>query len=119
MSSLLRMVVCLSGVVLILTVIRNLVQKKLKEIQSLFWLATAAVLILLGLFPGVTGWFAGLFGVEYAPSIVFFATSVMSIYGIYRCYRANAELEQRVSELATQVSMLNYENIRLRSEGRQ
>ena len=94
MSSLLRMVVCLSGVVLILTVIRDPVQKKLKD--TVFVLAgDSGGLDSPRPFSRVTGWFAGLFGVEYGPAA--FSSHPSCPYTIYRRYRANASLSALVS----------------------
>jgi hypothetical protein len=109
MSIFLRVFICVSGAIFLYTVFKDLVLRKLTERQSLFWIMLSIVLMLLGIFPGITKRVADVFDVEYAPSIIFTLTLLVSISGVYKCFRANAELENRVNELAIQISMLNQE----------
>jgi hypothetical protein len=109
MSILLRCFVCLSGIVLLHAVFRKLVNRKLTERQCLFWIMLSFAMILVGIFQKIPIVVADMFGVEYAPSIVFALALLLAINGIYKCFCANAELEQRVNELAVQISLLNQE----------
>lgn len=107
MSAILRLFVCLASVALICTTLRDLVRRKLTEKQCLFWFAIAGVMLLAGIIPNLTILVAGFFGVEYAPSIVFAIAIVAALFGIYNCYRDNADLARRVNELSIQISILN------------
>ena len=60
-----------------------------------------------GIVPNLTSVLAGFFGVEYAPSIIFAIAIVAALFGIYNCYRTNADLIRRVNELAIQISSRN------------
>lgn len=52
----------------VLIKIRN---SKMKTENSLFWISFSAVLVLLGVFPGIAEWFAGLLGVQSTVNLVF------------------------------------------------
>ena len=45
-------------------VLRKIRKSKMKTENSLFWIFFSGILVLLGLFPGIADWFAGLLGVR-------------------------------------------------------
>jgi hypothetical protein len=114
MSVILRVSICLSGIVLIFMARRASIVRKMTEKQSLFWIAGGFIIILFGLIPQLVYFISDQFKVEYPPSIIFAIAIVLATYGIFSCYKANAELSARVQELAMQVSLLNEENSHLR-----
>jgi hypothetical protein len=116
LSATLRIVVILSGLLVIGIAIRAIVNRAITERQSLFWLFLGLVMILFGVFPGICYFIADFFGVEYAPSIIFAICIVLALFGIFYCFRQCAKLYKRVQELAIQVSMLNNENAALRRQ---
>ena len=107
MSAILRLFICLASITLICTTIRDLVRRKLTEKQCLFWFGIAGMMLLVSLIPNLIGLVSGFFGVEYPPSIVFAIAIVAALFGIYNCYRDNADLSRRVNELSIQISILN------------
>lgn len=110
MSVLLRLGVIAAGLFLIFTTLKSLVKRDLAENQSLFWLFFGGVMILFGLFPWLSWTAARIFGVDYAPSIIFALALLVLLNGVFRCFRDIAALRKRTSELAMQVSLLNQEN---------
>lgn len=107
MSVILRLAICLASLALISTTLRDLIRRKLTEKQCLFWFAVAAVMLLAGIVPDLPVVLASFFGVAYAPSIIFAIAIVAALFGIYNCYRTNADLIRRVNELSIQISILN------------
>ena len=107
MSVILRLFICLASVALCCITLRDLIRRKLTEKQCLFWFAVAALIFFAGIIPNLTAMLAGFFGVEYAPSIIFAIAIVAALFGIYNCYRTNADLVRRVNELSIQISILN------------
>ena len=107
MSWILRLFICLASLALTWITLQDLIRRKLTEKQCLFWFAVAAVMFVAGIVPNLTSVLAGFFGVEYAPSIIFAIAIVAALFGIYNCYRTNADLIRRVNELAIQISILN------------
>lgn len=107
MSWILRVFICLASLCLFYITIRDLVRRKLTEKSSLFWFFMAAVMLLIGIFPDLVFLVSNVFNVDYAPSIIFAIAIVAALFGIYTCYRTNADLTRRVNELSIQISILN------------
>ncbi|MDF2540329.1 MAG: hypothetical protein K0S47_47 [Herbinix sp.] len=114
MSILLRILVCITGIILIYMARKANIVRKLTEKQSLFWIIGGAIIIMFGLIPQLVYFISDLFSVDYPPSIIFALAIVLATYGIFNCYNTNAELSARVQELAMQVSLLNEENSHLK-----
>ncbi len=114
MSVLLRILICITGVILIFLARRASIVRKMTEKQSLFWIMGGAIIILFGMIPRLVYFISMLFSVEYPPSIIFAIAIILATYGIFNCYKTNAELTARVQELAMQVSLLNAENSHLK-----
>lgn len=110
MSIALRGVIFAAGLFLVLITLRSLIYRGFSEWQSLFWIFSGLVLMFIGLFPSFTYWIAKLFGVDYVPSIFFAIAIILTLYGIYYCFKAITKLQSRVQELAMQVALLNQEN---------
>lgn len=119
MSVMLRFFVCISGLILIFMARKASIVRKMTERQSLFWIMGGGIIIVFGLVPQLVYFVSDTFGVEYAPSIIFAIAIILAIFGIFNCYRTNAELTARVQELAMQVSLLNEENSHLKELPRQ
>lgn len=114
MSVMLRIFICTSGMALVYMARRASIGRKMTERQSLFWIIGGIIIIMFGLFPPLIFFISDLFSVEYAPSIIYAIAIILATYGIFNCYKTNAELSARVQELAMQVSLLNEENSHLK-----
>ncbi len=114
MSLLLQLFICASGLILIYMARKASVVRKMTEKQSLFWIMGGIIIIIFGLVPGLVYFISDQFSVQYPPSIIFAIAIILATYGIFNCYKANAELSARVQELAMQVSLLNEENSHLK-----
>lgn len=116
MSITLRVLVCMVGIVLISLSRNASINKKMTEKQGLFWIICGLIIFLFGLIPKLVFLVADLFYVEYAPSIMFTISIMFLFYGVFDCYRTNAELIAKVQELAMQTSLLNDENVKLKKK---
>ncbi len=114
MSIALRALVCISGIVLIFIARKANIARKMTEKQSLFWIIGGFIIILFGIIPKLVFLVSDFFSVDYPPSIIFAISIMLLFYGIFNCYKTNAELIAKVQELAMQISLLNDENTRLR-----
>lgn len=114
MSLLLRVLIFATGVALIYMARKASIVQKITEKQSLFWIIGGVIITLFGLFPRLVFFIAAIFSVDYPPSIIFAIAIILATYGIFDCYKTNAELSARVQELAMQVSLLNEENSHLK-----
>ena len=116
MSLILRIFVFISGVVLILLARNAIINKKMTVKQSLFWIGCGIVIMIFGIIPQMVALVADLFGVEYGPSVIFSVAILFLFYGVFDCYKTNAELISKVQELAMEISLLNNENAKLKEE---
>ena len=114
MSILLRILVCIAGIALMYMARKASVAHKMTERQSLFWIFGGASIITFSLIPKLVFLISDLFSVDYPPSIIFAIAIILAIFGVFNCYKTNAELSARVQELAMQVSLLNEENSHLK-----
>lgn len=114
MSVLLRILICITGAILIFMARKASIVRKMTEKQSLFWIMGGVIIILFGMIPQLVYFISELFSVDYPPSIIFAIAIILATYGIFNCYKTNAELTARVQELAMQVSLLNEENNHLK-----
>lgn len=116
MSNALRVLVCMAGIVLISLSRNASINKKMTEKQGLFWIVCGLIVFLFGFVPQLVFLVADLFYVDYAPSIMFTISIMFLFYGIFDCYKTNAELIAKVQELAMQTSLLNDENVKLKKK---
>lgn len=114
MSITLRILVVLSGTILIIIARRANIARKMTERQSLFWIIGGIIIILFGIIPSLVFVVSDFFQVEYPPSIIFSISIMLLFYGIFACYKTNGELLAKVQELAMQISLLNDENAALK-----
>ena len=114
MSISLRLLVCLAGIIFIYMARKANIARKMTEKQSLFWIIGGMIIFIFGLIPKLVYFVSDIFSVEYPPSIIFAISIILVFFGIFNCYKTNAELTVRVQELAMQISLLNDENQHLK-----
>lgn len=114
MSVSLRLFVCIAGILFVYISRKANISRKMTEKQSLFWIIGGIIIFSFGLFPKLVYFVSDIFSVEYPPSIIFAISIIFAFYGIFSCYKTNAELTARVQELAMQISLLNNENRKLK-----
>jgi len=109
MGTLLRIVFILVGVLLIFVVMKTMKKKKMSAAQSLAWLFTGVVMILLGDFPEISVWFAGLFDVQWAPAMLIFLAIVIIAFICFNHAKEISVLRAQITELTEQVSVMKFE----------
>lgn len=114
MSVSLRLLVCLAGIIFIYIARKANIARKMTEKQSLFWIIGGVIIFAFGLIPDLVLFVSRVFSVDYPPSIIFAISIILVFFGIFNCYKTNAELTVRVQELAMQISLLNDENRQLK-----
>jgi len=114
MSISLRVLVCLAGIIFIYIARKANIARKMTEKQSLFWIIGGLIIFIFGLIPKLVYIISDIFSVDYPPSIIFAISIIFLFYGVFSCYKTNAELTARVQELAMQIALLNDENMQLK-----
>lgn len=116
MSILVNIFTVVTGLVLILYVIKSMVNKKITESQSVLWLLIGLAAIVLGLFPSVITFIADLLGVWYPPTIMFLIAYIGLLFIVLKHTTAISIQSNQISELYMQIALLNIENERLKEE---
>ncbi len=77
-------------------VLRKIRRSRMQTENALFWIFFSLILILLGIFPGIAGWIAGLLGVQSTVNLVFLVVIFLLVLKIFfqdqRLSRAEAQL---------------------------
>lgn len=106
MSTGITIVAVLIGAVLIVMVGISMKKKQISDYQGILWLIAAVLIIILGAFPRIVHFLAGLFGIWWAPSVLLFANAVLIGFICFNHSKEISILKAQVSELAMQVSIM-------------
>lgn len=98
-------IICLLLLFVFESVRRGILETK----DSLLWFVTCIVLGLLSLNSGLINWLANLFGVFYAPSLIFLIGFLFSLIMIFDLTRRNAKLSRQMATLAQEFALLKEE----------
>ena len=86
----------------------------LREKFAAFWLAVAAALLVLSVFPGILRWAADLVGVEVPANLLFLLAAVLLLLvGVQLSYDVG-RLDTRTQRLAEEVALLRTELLEMR-----
>ncbi|MDP5227239.1 MULTISPECIES: DUF2304 domain-containing protein [Arthrobacter] len=103
MSVTLPLVISIVMVVVVLTMLRN---GRLREKYAILWLIIGTLTIILGVFPGLLSWAAGLVGIV-VPVNLLFALSILLLVGVgLHVSRELTILEDETRILAEEVAIL-------------
>lgn len=116
MSVLVKIFTIVTGLILILYVIKLMVNKKMTESQSVLWLLIGAAAIILGLFPSIVTYIADLLGVWYPPTIMFLIAYIGLLFIVLKNTTTISVQSNQINELFMQIALLNTENEKLKEE---
>ncbi len=71
MTTGMRIFLIVGSVLSCVYVLRRIRKSKMRTEDSIFWLFFSVILVLLGIFPGIAGWLAGLLGVQSTVNLVY------------------------------------------------
>ena len=111
----LRILVLLVGLGVFAIVFSSLAKRKINERSSILWLIIGLLVLLAGIFPDFVTFLAGHLGVSYEPSLVFLLATMALLLIEFRNNCHVADLEQRLRELAIQLSITKNELDQLKS----
>ena len=101
------------GLLLIASILKAIVKKRIAESHGLLWLIPGLLIIYGGLFPDSIVHLARHMNVSYAPTLVFTFAILTAYYLLFWCTMWIGAMSMRMQELGIQVSLLNEENERL------
>ncbi|HTG70672.1 MAG TPA: DUF2304 domain-containing protein [Candidatus Udaeobacter sp.] len=111
----LKWFILLCGITFSGAIIRLLLRKRISSRNSVAWLLSVAVILILSANPGWFDRLAGLLGVSYPPSLLFlFSTLVLLVIVLYQSMQISV-LNEKLRQLAQHVALLDKERAILRS----
>ena len=116
MSFLVNIISILTGIILIIYVIRLMVNRKMTEPQSVLWLIIGAAAIVLGIFPSIINFIADLLGIWYPPAIAFLIGYIGLLFIVLQNTTVISVQSNQINELYMQIALLNMENEKLQEE---
>lgn len=105
MSIYIRVLLIIGAVVLLAFMIKRIRQSKLKIEYTIFWIGFSAVLVLMGLFPGIVSWIAHALGFISAVNMVFLVVIFILIVKLFFNTLQISALENKVDSLAQQIAI--------------
>ena len=104
MSTGLRIFLVLGSVLTCAYVLSKIRKSKMRTENSLFWIFFSFVMVILGIFPDIANWFAGLLGVQSPVNLVYLIVIFMLVIKIFiqdqKLARAEAKLVSLVQRYA-------------------
>ena len=113
MSVSVRILLIFISIIMVITIFKDMVNKKISEKTGLMWLMCSFFIFLSGVFPELVMIFSKILGINYAPAAIFATTIIIIFLMLYKIHNYVSELMMKVQELAMQVSLLNQENEQL------
>ena len=98
------------AIICMIYIISEVRKKKFSIKESFWWFAASIVMLFLSIFPYSINWLAKIFGVEYPPSLFFVFCIIFLTFINFRNSKKIAEQQEKIIELAQQVSILKEES---------
>ena len=80
-------------------VLRKIRKSKMKTENSLFWIFFSGILVLLGVFPRIADWFAGLLGVQSTVNLVYLVIIFLLVIKVFLQDQKTAQTEAKMTYL--------------------
>jgi hypothetical protein len=110
MSNLLKLLILLSGLSFTGIVLYLLVRKKINEKNTLVWLTSSTLILILSLSPSLLDHFAKFVGVDYPPSLLFLvAVMVLFLLVLYHSMQISV-LHDKIKELSQYIALRDVED---------
>ena len=105
----LKILTVMVGIVFICRIFITLKEKKLSAGQSLPWLLGGVSIILVGIFPSVLKWAAGLLNIWWTPALFLVAAIVLLIFICFNYAREISVMKMQITELTEQLAILKFD----------
>ena len=98
------------SIICILFIVHEIRKKRFSIKESFWWVIGSIIMLLLSIFPYVIDKLANFFGVNYPPSLFFVFCNIFLIFMIFRNSKKISEQQEKIIELAQNVSILRSKN---------
>lgn len=111
-----QLTIIILGIFLLVFVLKAAIQKKITEHHALLWFIPCIIIIIGGMFPGLTYGLANFFNTGYPPAIIF-AFAIIVVYIIlFQCFKLLSVLIMKNKELASNTAILEKQIEELQEE---
>lgn len=86
--------------------------------ESIFWVVGTVGVVILSIWPKILDKVAGKLGIDYPPSLLFLITSIFLLFIIFRDTKKISKQNNKITEIAQRVSILEYENKELKNKNK-
>ena len=107
MSSLLRVILAIGAFVALGVVINRVKRGKIRVADSIFWVVSAAVLLVVAIFPGIAFFFSGLLGFLSPSNFVFVVIIALMLIKLFSLSCELARQTNRIDELSQEIALHN------------
>ena len=104
-----------TSLIALLVVLELVRRRRLREEYSLLWLATAVIMLVVGVWRDLLHSLAAAVGIVYAPNLLFLLAALFLLFIQLHLSIVITRLTQENKEIAQRVALLGYEVERLRS----
>ena len=105
MSPALRIILLISAVAVAIFMLRNVKRSKMRIEDTLFWVILTAIVLIIGIFPQIVGFFSTTLGFASEQNFVFLFFIFVALMNGYFTSRTNSDLETKVKELTQQIAL--------------
>ena len=100
MSLALRILLLFGAVWMAGYILRKIRKAQMQIDDALFWILTAFVFVVLGVFPGIAVWAAGVIGVQSPANLVFLVVISLLFFKLFALTRKVSVLEHKLRYFA-------------------
>lgn len=105
-----------ASLIALLVILELVRRRRLREEYSLLWLATAVVMLVVGIWRDLLHSLAAAVGVAYPPNLLFLLAALFLLFMQLYLSTVITKLTQENKDIAQQVALLRYEVEQLRAE---
>lgn len=105
MSLMMRAILIVGSILSLGGVILSIRKSKVRIEDSVFWFCFSAILVVMGLFPGIVTFFADVIGVQSPVNLVFLAVIFVLIVKLFRMSIRISQLESKIQTLAQRYAL--------------
>lgn len=100
------LIICAVALIYVIVKIRS---SKLNISDSVFWIITAAVLLLLALFPGIAGFFASLIGIRTPLNFILIIIIGILLLKVFLMSAQLSHQSEKINTLAQHIAFLEFD----------
>ncbi len=101
----LRIFLIAGSVLAAVYVLRKIRKSRMSMETSIFWILFSIVLVVLGIFPDIAAWFAGLMGIQSTVNLVYLVIIFLLLVKVFTQDQRTARLERQMTGLTQSVAL--------------